>query len=122
MKRLAVARPMPVAPPVITAVFPFSPVMTCIFPWICTEAGKALRELRAELEATAMPSLRVNLTSRRSSVCSPGNIVDINILCHLISVVTVAKGFFVIRSMLFFMSFLAPIDLAPQNVNALGVL
>jgi hypothetical protein len=93
MTRLAAARPMPVAPPVITAVFPISPVMTCIFPWICTEAGKAPRELRAELEAAAVPSLRVNLTSRRSSVCSPGNIVDINILCLLISVVTVAEGF-----------------------------
>src|SRR5665213_2437349 len=29
MKRFAAARPMPVAPPVITAVFPFSLVMTC---------------------------------------------------------------------------------------------
>jgi hypothetical protein len=30
---------MPVAPPVITAVFPFSLVTPCILRWICTEAG-----------------------------------------------------------------------------------
>ncbi|ESZ50897.1 hypothetical protein X730_08345 [Mesorhizobium sp. L103C565B0] len=30
IKRLAAARPMPVAPPVITAVFPFSLFMSCI--------------------------------------------------------------------------------------------
>src|SRR5450755_488249 len=37
MKRLAAARPIPVAPPVITAVFPFSLVMTCIpYPVIVT--------------------------------------------------------------------------------------
>jgi hypothetical protein len=29
MKRFAAARPMPVAPPVMTAVFPFSLVMSC---------------------------------------------------------------------------------------------
>src|SRR5690606_14824286 len=32
MKRFAAARPMPVAPPVMTAVFPFSLVMSCFLP------------------------------------------------------------------------------------------
>src|ERR1700730_6556251 len=42
MKRFAAARPMPVAPPVITAVFPLSLVMSCILRWSCTEAGNCL--------------------------------------------------------------------------------
>jgi hypothetical protein len=33
MKRFAAARPMPVAPPVITAVFPFRPFMS-MHPWL----------------------------------------------------------------------------------------
>src|ERR1700687_4865338 len=48
MKRFAAARPMPVAPPVITAVFPFSLLMSCILScilrWSCTEAGNCLLE------------------------------------------------------------------------------
>jgi hypothetical protein len=31
---------------VITAVFPFSLVMTCIFPWICMQAGDCLLEAK----------------------------------------------------------------------------
>jgi hypothetical protein len=46
--------------------------------------------------------------------------VDINILCHLIPVVTVIEGFW--SSVLFLMKFLVPLDLASQNVDALGVL
>jgi hypothetical protein len=44
MKRFAAARPMPVAPPVITAVFPFSLVIMCILPWRGWEAANCLLE------------------------------------------------------------------------------
>jgi hypothetical protein len=37
MKRFAAAKPMPVAPPVITAVFPLSLVMSRILRWGCRE-------------------------------------------------------------------------------------
>jgi hypothetical protein len=42
MKRFAAARPMPVAPPVITAVFPFSLFISRILRWSCTKAGNCL--------------------------------------------------------------------------------
>jgi hypothetical protein len=42
MKRFAEARPMPVAPPVITAVMQFSLFMSCILGWSSKEAGVCL--------------------------------------------------------------------------------
>jgi hypothetical protein len=48
--------------------------------------------------------------------------VDINILCHLISMVTVTEDFARYIACCFFMRFFAPIDLAPQIVDGPRVL
>src|ERR1700704_330295 len=54
MKRFAAARPMPVAPPVITAVFPFNLVMLCILCWSCTKLRNCLvEELRRDHDPVA---------------------------------------------------------------------
>src|SRR5271170_2453618 len=60
MKRFAAARPMPVAPPVITAVFPFSLVMTCTFLGVVPKQRAAYLSEVAEIEGLELLFLRAH--------------------------------------------------------------